>query len=69
MEKVNRKKLAKAALLTAALSIGAVTGVSMYNEAQTTGSLQYGYLLYMCYNGYGCRFSAPATCGMWAPCG
>ena len=66
MEKANRKKMAKAAILTAGLTMGAIVGQSVFNEAQATG---FGYNLFMCYKGYGCSLNLTSTCGSWAPCG
>lgn len=66
--KLPRKKIAKAAIITAGLSLGAILGQSMFNEAQASGG-QFGYDLYMCYKGYGCGLSVQVTCGLYAPCG
>ena len=37
-KKIDRKKLAKTALLSASLTVGALVGHSFYNEDQATGS-------------------------------
>ncbi len=44
MEKVNRKKLAKAALLTAALVTGITTVEALFNEAQATGTKSWTWI-------------------------
>lgn len=51
MEKINQKKLAKMALLTASLATGVTLEQSFFNEAQATGGGGGSYYAVNAYNG------------------